>query len=185
VTAISKDEHLINEDIRAPEVRVIDADGTQLGILKTRDALTQAGEKGLDLVLVANNTVPPVCKIIDYGKYMYRMSKKAQESRKHQKIIKIKEIKMRPKIDDHDYDFKTAHVHRFITEGNKCKVTIMFKGREMIHPHLGKDILDRVAVQLKEIAEIEQEAKMEGRRMSMVLTPRKHAESPGGTHAKN
>src|SRR5512138_2485079 len=183
--AISKDEHLINEEIRSIEVRVIDADGGQLGIMKTRDAIQAAGERGLDLVMVAAPAPPnpPVCKIIDYGKYKYRLSKKHQESKKHQKVVKIKEIKMRPKIEDHDYNFKTAHLHRFLTEGNKAKVTVMFKGREMIHPHLGKDLLDRVASQLKEIAEVEQEPKMEGRRMSMVLTPRKHAESAGGSHA--
>ncbi len=182
--SISKEEHLINDEIRFPEVRVIDADGGQLGILKTREAVQSANERGLDLVLVAGNSMPPVCKIIDYGKYKYRLSKKQQESKKHQKIVKLKEIKMRPKIEDHDYRFKTAHITRFLTEGNKAKVTIMFKGREMIHPHLGKDLLDKVAMQLKELADVEQEPKMEGRRMSMVLTPKKHQETaPGGVHA--
>ncbi len=184
--AISKDEHLINEEIRTSEVRVIDSEGQQLGILKTKDAIQAANEKGLDLVMVASTSVPPVCKIIDYGKYKYRLSKKHQESKKHQKIVKIKEIKMRPKIEDHDYRFKTGHIQRFLAEGNKCKVTIMFKGREMIHPHLGKDLLDRVASQLKEMAEVEQHAKMEGRRMSMVLSPKKHGEvTTGGAHAKD
>jgi translation initiation factor IF-3 len=183
---ISKDEHLVNEAIRYSEVRVIDADGGQLGILKIREALQAAGERGLDLVLVAGNSTPPVCKIIDYGKYKYHLSKKQAESKKHQKIIKIKEIKMRPKIEDHDYNFKTAHIIRFLNDGNKAKVTIMFKGRELIHPHLGKDLLDKVASQLKDISEVEQHAKMEGRRMSIVLTPKKHHEATsGGAHAKN
>jgi translation initiation factor IF-3 len=185
VKTVSKDENLINEEIRVPEVRVIDADGTQLGIMKTRDAIQVAQEKLLDLVMVATTSTPPVCKIIDYGKYKYRLSKKQAESKKHQKIVKVKEIKMRPKIEDHDYNFKMAHIVRFLADGNKAKVTIMFKGRELVHPHLGKDILDRVASELKESAEVEQEAKMEGRRMSMVLSPRKHAESTGGAHAKD
>jgi translation initiation factor IF-3 len=188
VIAISKDkdEHLVNEEIRVPEVRVIDAEGQQLGILRTREAIQMANEKSLDLVLVAGNAVPPVCKMIDYGKYKYRLSKKHQESKKHQKIVKIKEIKMRPKIEDHDYNFKMAHINRFLQEGNKCKVTIMFRGRELVHPHLGKDILDQVASETKAIAEVEQEARLEGRRMTILLSPRKHAEPPGGTtHAKN
>jgi translation initiation factor IF-3 len=190
VIAISKDrekdDSLINEDIRFPEVRVIDADGSQLGIMKTRDAHQAAVERGLDLVLLTATATPPVCKIIDYGKFRYHQSKKQAESKKHQKIVKVKEIKMRPKIEDHDYEFKTAHLQRFLAEGNKTRVTIMFRGREMVHPHLGKDILDRVAAQLKEIAEVEQEPKMEGRRMIMVLTPRKHTDAgSGGAHAKN
>lgn len=183
---IAKNATFINENIRASEVRVIDSDGTQLGIMKTREAIQIAAEKGFDLVLVASNSVPPVCKIIDYGKYKYHLSKKQQESKKHQKIVKVKEIKMRPKIEDHDYQFKTAHIIRFLSDGNKAKVTIMFRGREMIHPHLGKDILERVASQLKDISEVEQPPKMEGRRMSMVLTPKKNVETAsGGVHAKD
>ena len=174
MVSIARDDLFINENIRANEVRVIDVDGEQLGVLKLNDALEASAGRGLDLVLVAREAIPPVCRIMDYGKYKYGLSKKHQVSKKHQKVIKVKEIKMRPKIEEHDYRFKTAHIIRFLTDGNKAKVTIMFRGREMIHPHLGRDILDRVASQLKDIADVEQRPKMEGRRMHMVLTPKKN-----------
>jgi translation initiation factor IF-3 len=186
VIDIARDHNFVNEDIRANEVRVIDSTGEQLGIMNIKDALEVASSRGMDLVLVAKESIPPVCRIMDYGKYKYSQSKKQQVSKKHQKIIKVKEIKMRPKIEEHDYRFKTAHITRFLNEGNKAKVTIMFRGREMIHPHLGKGILDRVASQLEDISEVEQKPKMEGRRMSMVLTPKKGSEShSGGKNAED
>jgi translation initiation factor IF-3 len=141
-------------------------------VVPTRDAIAIAEEAGLDLVEVSPNTNPPVCKILDYGKYKYQAQKKAAEARKNQKIIEIKEIKMRPNIDTHDYDVKMRSIRRFFEEGDKVKVTLRFRGREMAHTELGVDLLNRVKTDTIEIAKVESEPRLEGRQMVMVLSPR-------------
>jgi translation initiation factor IF-3 len=158
--------------IRVREVRVISAEGQQLGILPIEEALRLAQEEGLDLVEVAPNEKPPVCKIMDYGKFRYQQSKRSQEAKKKQKIIQVKEVKMRPKTEEHDYQFKVKHMRRFLTDGDKVKVTIMFRGREMDHTELGRKILERIASDIEDISTMEQEPKQEGRNMIMVLTPK-------------
>jgi translation initiation factor IF-3 len=173
--AISKQQR-VNEMIRAREVRVISPDGEQLGIMPANDALQLAEEKGLDLVEVAPDAKPPVCRIMDFGKYKYQQSKRLQQAKKKQKVISIKEIKLRPKTEEHDYQYKTKHIRRFLQDGHKAKVTIMFRGREMAHVDLGRRILDRIAVDLEEVGTVEQSPKQEGRNMTMVLSPRSPAE---------
>jgi len=158
--------------IRVREVRVVSPEGEQLGIMATQDALQLADEQGLDLVEVAPNERPPVCRIMDYGKYKYQRSKRQQQAKKKQKIILVKEIKLRPKTEEHDYQFKTQHVRRFIQDGHKAKVTIVFRGREMAHTELGRRILDRVVTDMEDIATVEQMPKQEGRNMTVVLAPR-------------
>ena len=158
--------------IRVREVRVVSQDGEQLGILATQDAQQLATDQGLDLVEVAPNEKPPVCRIMDYGKYKYQKSKRLQQAKKKQKVIVVKEIKLRPKTEEHDYQFKTLHVRRFLQDGHKAKVTIVFRGREMAHTELGRRILDRIIVDLEDVAAVEQMPKQEGRNMTMVLGPR-------------
>jgi translation initiation factor IF-3 len=158
--------------IRVPEVRVIGQEGDQFGILLTADALQMAEEQGLDLVEVAPNEKPPVCRIMDYGKYKYQQSKRLQQAKKKQKVILVKEIKLRPKTEEHDYNFKSQHVRRFLQDGHKAKVTIVFRGREMAHTELGRRILDRMAGELEDVSTIEQTPKQEGRSLAMVLSPR-------------
>ena len=158
--------------IRVPEVRVIGQEGDQLGIVATADALQIAEEQGLDLVEVAPNEKPPVCRIMDFGKYKYQQSKRLQQAKKKQKVILVKEIKLRPKTEEHDYNFKSQHVRRFLQDGHKAKVTIVFRGREMAHTELGRRILDRMAGELEDVSTIEQTPKQEGRNMAMVLSPR-------------
>lgn len=160
--------------IRAREVRVITSEGEQLGVLLLREALQKAEEAGLDLVEVAPTAVPPVCRIMDFGKYKYEMNKKAHESKKHQTVIQVKEVKLRPRTDDHDVEFKTNNIKRFLAEGDKVKVTIMFRGREMAHPELGRALLDRVVLDLKDLAVVEQAARMEGRNMFLMLAAKPH-----------
>jgi translation initiation factor IF-3 len=155
--------------IKVKDVRVIDADGGQLGILDTREAIRKAEELGLDLVEVAPTAKPPVCRIMDFGKYKYELAKKAHESRKHQSVIVVKEIKLRPRTDDHDVAFKTNNIKRFLEEGNKVKVTIMFRGREMAHTSHGRVVLDRIVADLQNDAAVEQPPRMEGRNMTMLL----------------
>ncbi len=155
--------------IKVKEVRVISADGEQLGILDTREAIKRAEEAGLDLVEVAPTAKPPVCRIMDFGKYKYEIAKKAHESKKHQSVIVVKEIKMRPRTDDHDVQFKTNNIKRFLEDGNKVKVTIMFRGREMAHTTHGRALLDRILVDLQNDAAVEQSPRMEGRNMTMML----------------
>jgi translation initiation factor IF-3 len=155
-----------------PEVMVIDAAGEKRGVLSLEEALSVAEESGLDLVEVSPNTSPPVCKIIDYGKLKYQNQKKASEARKKQKTVDIKEIKMRPNIDTHDYDVKMRSVNKFLDAGDKVKVTMRFRGREMMHHELGMEVLNRVRDQLEEVAKVEAAPKMEGRQMIMVLAPR-------------
>jgi len=158
--------------IRAREVRVIGQEGAQLGIMAVQEAIQLAEEQGLDLVEVAPEARPPVCRIMDYGKYKYQQSKRLQQAKKKQKIISVKEIKLRPKTEEHDYQFKTQHVRRFLQDGHKTKVTVVFRGREMAHTELGRQMLDRVAVDLQDIGSIEQTPRQEGRNMTMVLSPR-------------
>ena len=162
----------MNGAIRAPQVRCIDPDGEQLGVLDTRDAISKAEDFGLDLVEVQPNVDPPVCKILDYGKYKYEAQKRANEARKKQKIIEVKEIKLRPNIDEHDYQVKMRNVVKFLSGGDKVKVTLRFRGREMAHQELGANVLTRVREETDEIAKIEAMPKMEGRQMIMVLAPK-------------
>ncbi len=160
-----------NEQIRAREVRLIGAEGEQLGIISRNDAIALAKEKGLDLVEVAATADPPVCRVMDYGKYKYEQQKKKQEAKKRQTVVQIKEIKVRPKTDDHDYDTKVRHIRRFIEEGDRCKVTVFFRGREIVHKDRGQSILDRIVEDTKDIAKMDQEARAEGRTLFMMLAP--------------
>jgi translation initiation factor IF-3 len=155
-----------------PEVRVIGADGQQLGVLATHEALRIAEEGGYDLVEVSPKAMPPVCKIMDYGKFKYEDSKKKKEAKKHQSTVTLKEIKFRPKTDDHDFDFKVKHIRRFLMEGNKAKLVVIFRGREIVHPETGQAVLKRVVEVTTDIATVEQTPMMEGRRMLMVIAPR-------------
>jgi translation initiation factor IF-3 len=155
-----------------PEVRVIGADGSQVGILPTHEALRLAEEQGLELVEVNPRAQPPVCKVMDFGKFKYETSKKEKASRKHQSTIVLKEIKLRPKTDDHDFDFKVKHIRRFLQEGNKCKLVVVFRGREIVHPEMGQVMLDQVVKSVSDLAMVEQRSMMEGRRMVMVIGPR-------------
>lgn len=161
-----------NEFIQSPKVRVIDGEGENLGVLNTRDAIQQAFEAGLDLVEVSPNADPPVCKFLDVGKFRYEAQKKANLARKSQKTQEIKEIKMRPNIDDHDYDTKMKAMHRFIEEGDKVKVTLRFRGRELSHQQLGMNLLKRVQEDIAEVAKVEAYPRMEGRQMLMVVSPK-------------
>ncbi len=162
----------MNEDIRAPEVRLIDQIGQNVGVVATSAAIARAVEAGLDLVEISPDSNPPVAKILDYGKFKYQEQKKAAEARKRQKIVEIKEIKMRPSIDDHDYDVKMRSIMRFFDEGDKVKVTLRFRGREMSHQELGWQVLQRVKTDIEPVAKVESEPRMEGRQMVMVLAPR-------------
>jgi translation initiation factor IF-3 len=162
----------INEAIRAREVRLIGADGENVGVVSTQEAITRATEAGLDLVEVSPDANPPVCKILDFGKFKYQEQKKAAEARKRQKIVEIKEIKMRPSIDDHDYDVKMRSMKRFFDDGDKVKVTLRFRGREMAHQELGYQLLQRVKADIDLLAKVEAEPRLEGRQMVMVLAPR-------------
>jgi len=166
---ISKITTRINHLIKAREVRVIASEGEQLGVLMLRDALQRAEEAGLDLVEVAPTAVPPVCRIMDFGKYKYEMNKKAHESKKHQTVIAVKEVKLRPRTDDHDVQFKTNNIKRFLEGGDKVKVSIMFRGREMAHPQQGRVLLERIVNDLQAVAIVEQMPRMEGRNMFLML----------------
>ena len=168
----SRDGPRVNDEIRAPQVRLIDQDGEMQGVMSARDALFKAQNVGLDLLEISPNADPPVVKILDFGKYKYEAQKKRNEAKKKQKVIEIKEIKMRPTIDDHDYDTKMKQMKRFFDEGDKVKVTLRFRGREMAHQNLGMDLLNRVHKDVEPVAKMEQWPKMEGRQMMMVLAPR-------------
>lgn len=161
----------INEEIRGREVRLVDNEGKQLGIVPLRDALRMAEERNLDLVEVAPNAKPPVCRIMDYGKYKYEQSKREKEVRKKQKVINIKEIKLRPGIEEHDFQVKARSVVRFLQDGDKVKVTIMFRGRQIVHTDLGQDLLYKLAEQVKDHAVVERQPKLEGKNMIMILAP--------------
>jgi translation initiation factor IF-3 len=164
--------HRINHRIDAREVRLIGADGANVGVVPIRQAIMMAEEANLDLVEISPDAKPPVCKILDYGKFKFQEQKKAAEARKKQKVIEIKEIKMRPMIDDHDYDVKMRAIKRFFEEGDKVKITLRFRGREMAHQELGQQLLDRVKKDTLEIAKVESEPRFEGRQIVMVLAPR-------------
>ena len=161
-----------NEFITVPKVRVIDENGENLGVMYTREAIEQAAEVGLDLVEVSPNADPPVCKFLDVGKFKYEAQKKANQARKSQRTQEIKEIKMRPNIDDHDYDVKMKSIHKFLGEGDKVKVTLRFRGRELAHGQLGMQLLQRVQQDVVDEAKVEQHPRMEGRQMLMVLAPK-------------
>ncbi len=169
--AITKDFR-INEEIRAREVRVIDGDGSQLGIFSSKDALHLAEEKQLDLVEISPAAKPPVCKIMDFGKYKYEQSKREKEAKKKQKIISVKEVKLRPNIEDHDFDVKAKNATRFLKDGDKVKATIIFRGREIVHTQLGQKLLKRLAECVSEFALVERQPKLEGKNMIMILTPK-------------
>ena len=162
----------INDAIRAREIRLIDADGQNVGVVTRQDALDRAVAAGMDLVEISPDAEPPVCKILDFGKFKYQEQKKAAEARKKQKIVEIKEIKLRPNIDDHDYDVKMKAIRRFFEEGDKVKITLRFRGREMAHQSIGMDVLRRVRADVEAIAKVESEPRFEGRQMVMVLAPR-------------
>jgi translation initiation factor IF-3 len=162
----------VNGRIRAPEIRLIGAEGENLGVVDPRKAMQLAEEVGLDLVEISPNAEPPVCKIMDFGKYKYETQKREAEARKKQKIIEIKEIKFRPGTDKHDYDVKMRNVLKFLEEGDKVKITLRFRGREMAHQELGLELLNRVADDVKEVAKIENMPKLEGRQMVMMIAPR-------------
>ena len=163
----------INENIRYPKIRVIDTDGAQLGILTPAEALRLAEEKELDLVLVSDKADPPVCRVMDYGKYKFEQEKKAREAKRKQHTADVKEVKMRYKIEEHDYQVRLKLADRFIKSGDKVKATIMFRGREIQHSNLAEDLLTRMATDLQEIAEVQQAPKKEGRSMMMLLSPKK------------
>ncbi len=167
-----KDGPRVNRDIRIREVMLIDADGQNKGVVPTFDALRMAEDQGLDLVEVAPQAQPPVCKIMDYGKFKFQEQKKAAEARKNQKTVEVKEIKLRPGIDDHDYEVKMRAMKSFFEEGNKVKVTLRYRGREMAHQDLGMKVLMRVKAETATIAKVESEPSMEGRQMIMILAPR-------------
>ena len=162
----------VNEQIEAEKIRVVNADGEMVGVISKEEGIEIAFEAGLDLVEVSPNADPPVCKVLDYGKYKYEAQKKANEARKKQKVIDVKEIKMRPGIDEHDYQVKMRSVRRFLDEGDKVKMTIRFRGREMAHQDLGMKVLDRVREDVDELAKVEQFPKSEGRLMTMVIAPK-------------
>lgn len=167
--AISKENLRINEEIRAREVRVLSQANEQLGIMPLREAFRLAAEVQLDLVEVAPLAKPPVCRIMDYGKYRYEQQKREKEAKKKQKIVTVKEVKVRPNIEDHDFNVKLKNAQRFLQEGDKVKATVMFRGRELSHPELGRQVLVRMAADLKEIANVEREPKLEGKNMIMIL----------------
>ena len=171
----------INERIRVPEVRVISEDGEQLGVMETRDAVRRAREQGLDLVEVAPNAEPPVCRIIDYGKFQYETKKKAGEAKKKQVVITVKEVKFRPGTDEHDYNFKMKHAREWLHDGDKVKATIFFRGREITHRELGARLLERLEQDLSDVGEVEARPRMEGNQMFLVFAPKRHK---GGSKAE-
>lgn len=171
---ISKDSLRINDEIRAREVRVVSDTNEQLGIMLLRDALRMAGEQQLHLVEVAPTAKPPVCRIMDFGKFKYEQQKRDKEAKKKQKVYTLKEVKLRPNIEDHDYEVKKKNAQRFLEDGDKVKVTIMFRGRELSHPELGRQILVRMAADLKDIANVERDAKLEGKNMILILAAKQH-----------
>jgi translation initiation factor IF-3 len=170
-----RDTTRINERIRVPEVRLIDENGDQVGVIPTEQALEQARERDLDLVEVSPTSKPPVCRILDYSKYKYEQEQKAKAARKHQQQVNVREIKLRPKIAQHDYETKRGHVERFLKQQDKVKVTIMFRGREQSHPERGRMLLDRLLQDISELAVVEQEPLQEGRNMTMLLAPTRAA----------
>jgi translation initiation factor IF-3 len=169
----NRDLPTINERIKFPQVRVVSADGEQLGIMSPQEAMTIADERELDLVLVSDKADPPVCRIMDYGKYKFEKEKKEREARKKQHTADVKEVKMRYKIDEHDYQVRINHASRFLKSGDKVKATVMFRGREIQHTNLAEILLNRMANDLEEVADIQQAPKREGRNMTMLMSPKK------------
>ena len=169
---IGKFDHQINEEIRDKEIRVIGAEGDQLGIMSSADALRLAEEKELDLVKIAPNAVPPVCKIMDYGKFRFEQLKKEKEAKKNQHVVEVKEIRMSPSIDTNDFNTKVKNALKFLKDGNRVKVTVRFRGREMAHTSLGAELLARFGADCSEVAVVAKDAKLEGRNMSMFLSPK-------------
>ncbi len=170
---IEKKKFRVSEKIGAPKVRVVDASGKQLGILSREEALQLAREQGLDLVEVAPQADPPVCRIMDYGQFLYQQAKKAREARKKQTVVEVKEIKVRPKTDVHDLETKIRHIKRFLKDRNKVKVRVFFRGREITKPELGLEVLNKILAAVEEEAQVEMKPRMEGRQMIMVLAPKK------------
>ncbi|MBD3403623.1 translation initiation factor IF-3 [candidate division GN15 bacterium] len=169
---MAKQDVRVNDRIRISPVRLIGVDGEQIGIIPTNEALQRAREQGLDLVEVAPNSRPPVCRIMDYGKYKYELSKKDRAAKKKQQSVQLKEMRYRPKIDEHDYSFKTKHVRSFLEGGNKVKAFVMFRGREMAHVDFGRQILTRLADEMSDIASVDVQPSLEGNRMTMILSPK-------------
>ena len=172
VLTIGTKEIQINEEIRDKELRIIGADGSQLGIMSASQALDIAAEKNLDLVKIAPNAVPPVCKIMDYGKYRFELTKKEKEQRKNQKVVDTKEVRLTPNIDDHDFYTKVNNAKKFLKSGNKVKVTVRFRGREVTHSSLGENILNRFGAETQDVGTVDKQPKMEGRNMSMFISPK-------------
>ncbi|MEO2124522.1 MAG: translation initiation factor IF-3 [bacterium] len=170
-TEISKERSRVNEQIRISPVRLIQDDNEQIGIVSMDEARERAAERGMDLVEVAPEARPPVVKMMDYGKYRYEAARAARESRKKQHVIQVKEVKFRPGIEDHDYKFKLRHARRFLEEGNKVKLTMMFRGRQVTHPEIGREVLIRVAGDLEDLGKLETSPSMEGRLMSTIVAP--------------
>jgi len=168
----NRDGPRVNEDIRVPQVRLIDQDGEMLGVMTAREAIQRAYSVGLDLLEISPNADPPVCKILDFGKFKYEQQKKKNEAKKRQKVIEIKEIKVRPNIDENDYQVKLRAMKSFIEEGDKVKVTLRFRGREMAHQDIGVKVLERIRGDMDAATQVEQKPKLENRQMVMVLTPR-------------
>lgn len=161
----------VNKEIRAPQVRLVDENGEMVGVVSVEEALKRAQKAGIDLIEVSPNAEPPVCKILDSGKYKYEAQKRKAEAKKKQKVVQVKEIKMRPGIDQHDYDVKMRNVYKFLEKGDKVKITLRYRGREMAHQDLGMEVLNRVKADTQEIAKVEHQPKMEGRQMIMILGP--------------
>ncbi|MBK8454839.1 MAG: translation initiation factor IF-3 [Thiofilum sp.] len=182
---IAEKEHRINGDINIPKIRLIDADGENKGVVSTRDALAMAYEAELDLVEIVPNAKPPVCRIMDYGKFRFDESKKASVARKKQKQVQVKEIKLRPGTDDGDYQIKLRKLMEFLEEGDKTKVTLRFRGREMAHRDIGMQVLKRIEADLVEYGVVEQFPKLEGRQMVMVLAPKKKSQGGGASNQSN
>lgn len=172
MTAIQKQRVRVNEQIRVPEVRLIGADGNQVGVMPIKEALALAEEAHLDLVEIAPQASPPVCRVMDYGKFKYQQSKKQQEARRRQTTIQVKEIKVRPKIEEHDMGFKLKNSRRFLAEGDKVKISVIFRGREIAHPDRGYRILAQMAEALADVGGVEQAPRLEGRNLSMIVTPK-------------
>ncbi|APG26330.1 MULTISPECIES: translation initiation factor IF-3 [Syntrophotalea] len=170
---MAKEEARVNRAIRAKEVRVVDDEGEMLGVMSVNEALLAAEGRGLDLVEVSPNATPPVCRIMDYGKYKYQASKRAAETKKKSARVDIKEVKMRPKTEEHDFQVKLRNAVRFLEDGNKVKVTVMFRGREVTHPEFGMDLMKRVAEEIGEAGQVEMTPRMAGRFMTMVIAPKK------------
>lgn len=182
VKSITK-EFRVNEEIRAREIRVVDPEGKQLGIMSAREALRLAEELQLDLVEVAPQARPPVCRLMDFGRYKYEQSKREREARKRQRVVELKEIKFRPRIEEHDFRVKLRNATRFLNEGDKVKFTIIFRGREIVHTQLGEQLMNRLASELAELATVERAPRLEGRQMVMILAPKKSERS--AAHAEN